>query len=223
MLTGVAAFPETTLTARVEGAATPVARPDGVADATWAVLARALASDPADRYADGAAIAAELHRLPGVPAAAVIPPDPSAPTEVIALPVAVASPLALDPAPLATAPPVAPAIPDSPPADVRHSMPLPAPAGPRTPAPTAVLAPRKPSRSALAMAGIVGGLTLALVVGMASSASRGNGRDPAATAASATPAATAAPTPSAEQRSVAPSEKPPKDGKGKGKGKGGGD
>ena len=49
MLTGVAAFPETTLAARVEAAAMPVARPDGLTDATWAVLARALASDPRDR------------------------------------------------------------------------------------------------------------------------------------------------------------------------------
>ena len=88
MLTGVAAFPETTLAARVEAAAAPVTRPDGLTDATWAVLARALASDPADRYPDGAAMATALHRLPGVPAAAVVPPDPSAPTEVIALPVA---------------------------------------------------------------------------------------------------------------------------------------
>jgi serine/threonine-protein kinase len=225
MLTGVAAFPETTLTARVERAATPAVRPEGLADSTWAVLARALASDPTDRYPDGAAMAADLHRLSGVPAAAVIPPDPSAPTEVIALPVTAAATATAASGAMATAPPAAPAVPDSPPLDVAPSMPLPAPTGPRAPSSTPVVAQGKPSRSALAMAGIVAALTLALVVGMASSASRGNGPDPAAAAASATPAATAVPTPSAEEVAAPSRESKPgkDDDKGKGKGKGGDD
>ena len=104
MLTGVAAFPATTLAARVEAASTPVTRPEGLGDATWAVLARALASAPGDRYPDGAAMAADLHRLPGVPAPVVVPPDPSDPTEVIAIPAAAAVaasavPPAIEPSP----------------------------------------------------------------------------------------------------------------------------
>src|SRR5688500_450293 len=130
MLTGVAAFPATTLAARVEAASTPVTRPEGLGDATWAVLARALASDPGDRYPDGAAMAADLHRLPGVPAAAAVLPDPSDPTEVIALPVAAvaggavaaeglttttADPEVAAPLPEASTPPPAPPIEYTPP------------------------------------------------------------------------------------------------------------
>ncbi len=229
MLTGVAAFPATTLAARVASASTPVTRPDGLADATWAVLARALASDPTHRFADGAAMAADLHRLPGVPGAVEIPPDPSAPTEVIALPVA-ASPVEI-PAPAAavSAVPAAPA----------------AAAVPATPASPAIVAPpgvdpspgsvassalptlqRKPSRSALAMAGIVGGLTLALVVGMAAGSSPNQEPDAAAGAATRSPAPDATPTPPPEEADQKPPEdtKPGKDnGKGKGKGNGNGD
>ena len=130
MLTGVAAFPETTLAARVESAAVPVTRPDGLTDATWAVLARALASDPGDRYADGAAMAADLHRLPGVPAAAEIAPDPSAPTEVIALPVAasVAAAPVVPPSAAAEAAPIAEPAP-TPVPDMAPPAPMPRPGG----------------------------------------------------------------------------------------------
>jgi serine/threonine-protein kinase len=223
MLTGVAAFPATTLSARVEAASTPVARPDGLTDATWAVLARALASDPADRYPDGAAMATDLHRLPGVPAAVEVPPDPSAPTEVIALPVAASIPAAPAAAAQAAAAAVAAAVAPAP-ADPREVGPAPAihasPAAALTPSASRPALLRRPSRSALAMAGIVGALTLALVVGMAAGNTGTEGPDAAAGAPSRTPAPTATPTPAAEEK---PSEesKPGKDND-KGKGKSGG-
>ncbi len=204
MLAGVAAFPATTLQARVAAASTPVARPDGLADATWAVLARALASDPGDRYADGSAMAIDLHRLPGVPVAVEVPPDPAAPTEVIAIPVAAA--VAASAAPLAIEPP--PVI-----------EPPPAPEPQMASVPPAPVLQRRPSRSALAMAGVVGALTLALVVGMAT-ASSPNDPANAAAGASGTPAATtdptAKPTPAAEEAD----EEGDGNGKGKGNGKG---
>jgi serine/threonine protein kinase len=201
MLTGVAAFPATTLAARVEAASTPVTRPDGLADATWAILARALASDPADRYPDGAAMAADLHRLPGVPAPVVVPPDPSDPTEVIAIPAAAtvaaaAVPHADEPSPVIE--PSPPSAPDSPILD------------------------RRPSRSALAMGGIVGALALALVVGMAAGSSPG---DPAAAAGAESPgpAATTKPTvePTPAAQEVDKDDNDTGKGKGNGKGKGG--
>jgi serine/threonine-protein kinase len=217
MLTGIAAFPATTLAARVKAASTPVTRPDRLADATWGVLARALASKPGDRYPDGAAMAEALHRLPGVPAAAVIPPDPSAPTELIALPVAA------EPAAVAATPAVAAASaavqaaassmptdpPDSPPPWIATPT-----TSPRERATAATTPARRPSRSAMAIAGILGALTLALVVGMAAGAPRGTGPDPAAAAASEAPVPTATPTPPPAQVEETPSE----DGNGKGKG-----
>ena len=219
MLAGVAAFPATTLEARVAAASTPVARPDGFADATWAILARALASDPADRYADGAAMASDLHRLPGVPVAVEVPPDPSAPTEVVAIPVAAsaadAAEAATPAAAVVPAPAMAPAVEPptiGPPA--AHSA---------SPATGPVLQ-RRPSRSALAMAGIVGVLTLALVVGMAT-ASSPNDAPNADAGASRTPAATTDPTaepaPAAEEADKEADEDGDGNGKGKGKGKGG--
>jgi hypothetical protein len=234
MLTGVAAFPETTLAARVEGAAVPVTRPDGLTDATWAVLARALASDPTDRYADGEAMATDLHRLPGVPAPAEVAPDPSDPTEVIALPVAAsvaaAASLAAETAAAAETAPATgtSSAPIADPAPALHqveSAPLPvSPASePRPAFAGGAMAPGKLSRPALAMAGIVGALTLALVIGMAAGESGGRGPDPAEAAGSAGPAAGATPTP--EPTATPAPSKPPKkdDGKGKGKGKGGND
>jgi serine/threonine protein kinase len=215
MRTGVAAFPETTLAARVEAAAAPVSRPDGLTDATWAVLARALASDPADRYPDGAAMATALHRLPGVPAAAEVRPDPSAPTEVIALPVAA---VAASPGPPPIAEPVA-----------REPDPLPPPVTgvPRAkrPAPVsrAAVAPRKPSRSALALAGIVGALTVALVVGMAAGYPARPGPDPAAAAPTDSVMPSAGLSQPPAENSQPPSEAPnPRKDKDKGKGKGNG-
>jgi hypothetical protein len=217
MLTGVAAFPATTLSARVEAAATPVARPDGLSDATWAVLARALANDPSDRYADGAAMAAALHRLPGVPAAAEVPIDPSAPTEVVALPVAAsmaAGAGSVEPDAAAPAETTLPAETAPPPL-------IPPPAFVGRPAASPVAAPlmsRRPSRSALAMAGIVGALTLALVAGMAAGSPGEAGPDAAAGASSDTPAPEATPTPPEEP---AAEPKPDKDkDKDRGKGRG---
>jgi serine/threonine protein kinase len=201
MLTGVAAFPTTTLAARVEAASTPVTRPEGLADATWAVLARAMASDPADRYPDGAAMAADLHRLPGVPAPVVVPPDPSDPTEVIAIPAAAAV--------------AAPAVPhaDEPSPVIEPSPPS---------APDSPILDRRPSRSALAMGGIVGALALALAVGMAAGSSPG---DPAAAAGAESPgpAATTKPTvePTPAPEEVDKDDNDKDKGKGNGKGKGG--
>jgi serine/threonine protein kinase len=216
MLTGVAAFPETKLTARVEAAAAPVPRPDGLTDATWAVLSRALASDPADRYADGAAMATALHRLPGVPAAAGVQPDPSAPTEVIALPVAAS--LATEPASVPIAEPMA-AQPDLPPPPPPIAAPR---VDPAAPVASAAIVPRKPSRSALAMAGIVGALAVALVVGMAAGNPAGPGPDPAAAAPSDSP--TPSVTPSPPPAEADEESKPGKDnGKGKGNDNGDGD
>jgi serine/threonine-protein kinase len=212
MLTGVAAFPATTLQARVDAASTPVARPAGLADATWAVLARALTSDPTDRYRDGEAMAADLHRLPGVPAAVELPPDPSAPTEVIAIPVAASAAEASDDvAPAATAV-AAPAM--------SRAIEPPAIEPPAAPPATAASGPvlqRRPSRSALAMAGIVGALTLALVVGMAT-ANSPNVAPNAAAGGSRTPTATTKPT--AEPTPAAEEADEDRDGNGKGKGKG---
>ena len=216
MLTGVAAFPATTLAARVAGASTPVARPDGLADAIWAVLACALASDPTDRFADGTAIAADLHRLPGVPVAVEIPPDPAAPTEIIAIPVAVAASPATftDPGAAAPAATAAPSLADPPavaPPSVDAAPPVASAAG----APSQL----RPSRSALAMAGIVGGLTLALVVGMA--AGRSPNDEPNAPAgAESTPTATSTATHKPTPAPVKADEGGNDKGKGKGNGKG---
>jgi serine/threonine protein kinase len=237
MLTGIAAFPATTLAARVKAASTPITRPDGLTDATWAVLARALASEPGDRYADGATMADALQRLPGVPAPAVIPPDPSAPTELIALPTADEADLAAEPAvtagssaaglsAAATSRTVVP-----PPAMLATaSSPERAPPWIETSASTSrartaatPIVPQRPSRSALAMAGIVAVLTLALVVGMAAGSSRTSGPDAGAAAATAIPVSSVRPTPSsAEPTPVPDKEKPGKD-NGKGKGNDNGD
>ncbi|HEX7197591.1 MAG TPA: hypothetical protein VF364_12255, partial [Candidatus Limnocylindria bacterium] len=208
-LAGVAAFPATTLQARVDAASTPVARPDGLADATWAVLARALASDPSDRYADGAAMAADLHRLPGVPAPAEVSPDSSAPTELIAIPVAASVALSAE----------LPAI--EPPAAIEPPL-APEPRAASAPPPPALR--RWASRGTLAMAGIVGALTLALVVGMATASSPNTDPNAAAGTESHSPAPEATSTPDPEDVAEQPVDgaKPDKDGgKGKGKGKGG--
>ena len=207
MLTGTAAFPATTLAERVDTASTVVVRPDGLSDATWAVLARALASDQADRYIDGAAMAADLHRLPDVPAAVGVPPDPSAPTEVVTLPVAAAAGV---PAPVAAS--------TEPPAALQ-----PAPSASPASKSSGVLPSHRPSRSAIALAGMVGVLALALMVGMAMGSSPGDGPDAAAGAPSATPTPqrTAAPLPSAEEAAEEPAAEPkPDKGEGNDKGKG---
>jgi serine/threonine protein kinase len=235
MLTGIAAFPATTLAARVAAASSPVTRPDGLSDATWAVLARALASEPGDRYADGAAMADALHRLLGVPAPAVIPPDPSAPTELITLPTVAAAVAEEDAEPAAMAPSAAPL---SEAATSRSEVSLPAEAAaagsPESPPPwidtpvgasrkrtaAAPIVPQRPSRSALAMAGVVGVLTLALVVGMAAGATRGDGTDNAATAPSERTNPELSFGPSPEPTATPVPSKPPKgEGKGKGDGK----
>ena len=206
MLTGTAAFPATTLAERVDTASTVVARPDGVSDTTWAVLARALASDPADRYVDGAAVASALHRLPAVPAASGMSPDPSAPTEVVRLPVAAS----------VASVPTAAAASTEPPAALE-------PTATASPAWTSggLLASQRPSRGAIGMGVMVGVLALALVVGMAMGNTPGDGPDAAAGAPSPppTPARSATPVPSPEEAAEEPAAEPKPD-KGEGNDKG---
>ncbi len=206
-LTGVAPFPATTLAARVEAASTPVARPDGLADATWAVLARALAADPGDRFPDGAAMAADLHRLPGVQAATEVPPDQSAPTEVIAIPAAslAAASAAGDPA--TAVPPAAAMGPAVAPSAAMAVAPSPAVAAAPASAAATPLLQRRPPRSTLAMAGIVGALALALVVGMA--AGNPPGEEPNAAAGAESPRSTSTPTAEPTPTPVKADQKPP--------------
>ena len=211
MLTGVAAFPATTLTARVEAASAVMTRPAGLADPIWSVLARALASDPADRYPDGAAMAADLHRLPGVPAAVQAPADPSAPTELIALPLAAGPVLTGAPGPAETAP------------ATRR-----APALPEASASAASSAPSRPSRGSMAMVGVVGALTLALLAAMAAAGPSADESSSAAGTATASPALESTMTPPPEEAAEegAPAEEDHEEsrpGKGKGRDSGNGD
>lgn len=90
LVAGKPAFTAATLAERIETASRPAARPNGVAGSTWSVISNCLNSDPRDRFADGAALAAALHGLPGVPEPALLAVDPSDATEVIPLPVQVA-------------------------------------------------------------------------------------------------------------------------------------
>ncbi len=68
MLAGAPAYPAMTLGDRVDGAGELPTRPPGSTDATWAILARALAPEPDDRFASGAALAAALTGAPGAQA-----------------------------------------------------------------------------------------------------------------------------------------------------------
>jgi hypothetical protein len=181
-----------------------VDRPPDLADASWAVVARCLASDPRDRYADGAALAAALHRLPGVPVPATLRPDPSAVTEIVALPVVAVEPNA------ASARGVEPRTgPDPAPIDGPRST------GGRIGA---------PSRGAWAM-GVIGALVVAVVAAMA--AADDGAPDTLGGTATLSPQSTAAaptPAPAAVERSPvesADAATPAKEkGKGNGKGKG---
>jgi serine/threonine-protein kinase len=224
MLTGEPAFPEATLASRVEAAAVPIERPGGLPDALWAILARALASDPADRYPDGAAMAVDLHRLPEVPAPLEVPVDPSAPTEVIevsgAMPARAADPTGVDGGGAIDADAAGGAVGEAPEGD-QSGIETPA-AGLEGPADAAML-PRKPTRGALVMAAMLGVMTLVLVVGMATARPPGVDPDAPAGAASRSPVATprdvATPAPVEADGPPADESKPGK-GKGNGKGKG---
>jgi serine/threonine protein kinase len=200
LLTGTAAFPASTPTERVDASTRPVDRPKGLAEGTWMVLSKCLASDPEDRYEDGAALAAALHALPGVSAAAATDDDPSAATEVIAVPASVAASARLEPAD-----------------DLPAAEPLPVAGAEwlRTHVGTGWLRSR-----AGWLAGAMAALVLAAMVGMSlPDRTPGDGLtvgapSPHATADPPTPAPTVAePTP-AENADV------PKPGKGKGDGKG---
>ena len=65
MVAGEVAFPSTNVPERVEADGRLPERPATVSDATWSVIERALASDPADRYPDGGAMATDLRAITG--------------------------------------------------------------------------------------------------------------------------------------------------------------
>lgn len=109
MLTGVAAFPATSIQARVGAVGQGIVRPDGITDPVWAIIERATADDPDARHATADALAADLHvlapasEMPAV-AAATTDVDPWADTAVIPLPVAAAVPsTSEEPVPAASA------------------------------------------------------------------------------------------------------------------------
>lgn len=105
MVTGRPAYPVVTVDERVRDAQRAVERPPELSGRAWEVVRRSMAVDPADRYPDGAALAAALHALPGVPAALTLDVnvDDGAPTEVIPLPgVAASSTVAASAASFAT-------------------------------------------------------------------------------------------------------------------------
>ena len=81
MLSGEVAFPSSTVLERAESGARVPDRPDGVSDATWRVVERALVADPDRRYPDAGAMAVGPagHRRGGQG----VPADPWAATTVI--------------------------------------------------------------------------------------------------------------------------------------------
>lgn len=204
MLTGAPAFPGTSIQARVGAAGQGVARPDGIADPVWAIIARATADDPAGRYPTAEALAVDLRVLaPAATAAAAAGPgdvDPWADTVVIPLPVAAVAPVSV--AAVASAP---------------------VGAAPAMPGPSA-------RHRGVPLIPLLGAGVLVLVIAVAAlggfAADAPGGSGDAAASASA-PAATnvvesASPAASAEDDAASPSGDD-KRGKGKGRGKGRGD
>ncbi|MGK2851745.1 MAG: serine/threonine-protein kinase [Candidatus Limnocylindrales bacterium] len=211
MLTGVAAFPATSIQARVGAAGQGVVRPDGVGDPVWAVIERATADDPTTRYATAEALAADLRRLAPVPAvaAAASDVDPWADTAVIALPVAAAPP------DLATAAPIPAMAPASPPVG-----------GPSATHGESARRRRMPLIPLAGAAVLVLVFAVAALGGSGADAPGGSGGPAGGASAPAVPNAvvTAAPSPSApaDEDDAAPSDddKPGKgNGRGNGKGK----
>lgn len=80
MLAGAVPYPATTVLERAESALQVPVRPTGLGAATWAVIERALASDPRDRYPEAGAMATDLRLT--VPRASLTV-DPWADTMVV--------------------------------------------------------------------------------------------------------------------------------------------
>lgn len=92
MLTGGVPYPATTIVERAESALHVPLRPTGVAASTWAVIERALASDPSLRYAEAGSMAADLRSLQPIVAVPANGPDPWADTMVVPIAAVVAIP-----------------------------------------------------------------------------------------------------------------------------------
>ena len=92
MLTGGVPYPATTIVERAESALHVPARPAGLAASTWAVIERALASDPTLRYPEAGAMAADLRSLKPIVAVPANGTDPWADTMVVPLPQAMPIP-----------------------------------------------------------------------------------------------------------------------------------
>lgn len=80
MIAGAPPFPANSPNERVAARGTSPIRPPNVSDGLWTVLTQALAEDPAERHADGSAMAVALR---GVAAPAVYRADPWAATRVV--------------------------------------------------------------------------------------------------------------------------------------------
>ena len=83
MLTGGVPYPATTIVERAESALHVPPRPAGVAACTWAVIERALTSDPSLRYPEAGSMAADLRSLKPIVAAPAVGADPWADTIVV--------------------------------------------------------------------------------------------------------------------------------------------
>ena len=86
MLTGNVPYPATTVVERAESARDMPVRPAGVGAPIWAVIERALASDPSLRYPEAGSMAADLRSLEPIIAVPASGPDPWADTMVVPIP-----------------------------------------------------------------------------------------------------------------------------------------
>ena len=92
MLTGGVPYPATTIVERAESAQHVPPRPAGVAASTWAVIERALASDPSLRYPEAGSMAADLRSLQPIVAVPANGTDPWADTMVVPIAAVVPDP-----------------------------------------------------------------------------------------------------------------------------------
>lgn len=92
MLTGSVPYPATTVMERAESARDMPVRPAGVGAPIWAVIERALASDPLLRYPEAGSMATDLRRLEPIIALPANGPDPWADTMVVPIPAVVPIP-----------------------------------------------------------------------------------------------------------------------------------
>lgn len=196
MLSGGVPYPATTIVERAGSALHVPARPVGVTTSTWAVIERALASDPTLRYPEAGSMAADLRNLePGI-AVPAIGPDPWADTMVVPIPAVASIPAAV-------------------------SNPEVVPGRTVDPSPSGIGTGGTRARRLV----VVGVLGLALVVGIVTINAGSAGADPAdagavtptASASLVVPQATATVSPVASDE---PSAEPADNGKGKGGGKG---